>query len=706
MTTLPRCRQPARRHLRRRLRHRRPGEEPHRRRLRRARARGLQRAARRSPGPTSSPSSTSKFFEVGVDVVETCTFGAFGAAARRVRHRRQGPRDQRRPPSIAREVADATRRPTSPASSPARWARAPSRPRSARSASPSCATSTRSRCDGLLEGGVDLLLIETHFDLLCVKASMIGARRAMAAVGREVPIQVQVTMETTGPHAARHRDRRRPRHPRRPAARHHRHQLRHRPGRDERAPPLPLASTPACRSRACPTPACRRWSTARCTTTSRPSSWPSTTSRLVTDLGISVIGGCCGTTPAHLKAVVDACADLEVAPRTVEHEPGATSIYSLVPVPAGHVVPDHRRAHQRQRLQEVPRGHARRRLGHLRADGQGPGQGGRPRPRRLRRLRRPRRHPRHGRDRPALRHPVQRPARARLHRARRSWRPALQWIGGRAILNSANLEDGERRGHPPRPRLHAGRASTAPPSSACSSTRRARPATSSGRCAVAHRIHDLAVEPLRPRAQRPHLRRADLPALHRRRRPAQGRHGHHRGHQAHQGRDPRGVHHARPLQRVLRPQAGRPPRPQLGVPARVRAGRPRLGHRARGPHHAAQQDPRGAARRSASTSSTTAASDGYDPLQKLLEVFADVNAAEVVKEDRSDWTDREASCRPAHHRRRPRRPRRRPRRGPGRGLHAAGHHQRRAPRGHEGRRRAVRQRARCSCRSCCSRPRR
>ena len=34
------------------------------------------------------------FFEVGVDVVETATFGAFAGPARRVRHRRQDPRDQ------------------------------------------------------------------------------------------------------------------------------------------------------------------------------------------------------------------------------------------------------------------------------------------------------------------------------------------------------------------------------------------------------------------------------------------------------------------------------------------------------------------------------------------------------------------------------------------------------------------------------------
>src|SRR5207244_1677934 len=51
---------------------------------------------------------------------------------------------------------------------------------------------------GLLDGGVDLLLIETQFDLLGIKAAMVGARRAMAALGRDVPIQVQFTIELTG----------------------------------------------------------------------------------------------------------------------------------------------------------------------------------------------------------------------------------------------------------------------------------------------------------------------------------------------------------------------------------------------------------------------------------------------------------------------------------------------------------------------------
>ena len=51
---------------------------------------------------------------------------------------------------------------------------------------------------GLLEGGVDLFIIETQFDLLGLKAAINGARRAMSGINRRVPIQAQVTMESTG----------------------------------------------------------------------------------------------------------------------------------------------------------------------------------------------------------------------------------------------------------------------------------------------------------------------------------------------------------------------------------------------------------------------------------------------------------------------------------------------------------------------------
>ena len=53
--------------------------------------------------------------------------------------------------------------------------------------------------------------------------------------------------------------------------------------------------------------------------------------RFVTEFGVTAIGGCCGTTPAHLAAVVERCADAVPAARTPVHEPAAASIYTSVP---------------------------------------------------------------------------------------------------------------------------------------------------------------------------------------------------------------------------------------------------------------------------------------------------------------------------------------------------------------------------------------
>src|SRR5918997_184176 len=54
------------------------------------------------------------------------------------------------------------------------------------------------QCQGLIEGGADLILIETAQDILEVKAAVFGARDAMAEVGREVPIQTQVSLLPNG----------------------------------------------------------------------------------------------------------------------------------------------------------------------------------------------------------------------------------------------------------------------------------------------------------------------------------------------------------------------------------------------------------------------------------------------------------------------------------------------------------------------------
>src|SRR5215468_8202529 len=56
----------------------------------------------------------------------------------------------------------------------------------------------REQAVALIEGGVDLLLIETSQDILEVRAAITGIRRACAEAGRMVPIQAQVTLDTSG----------------------------------------------------------------------------------------------------------------------------------------------------------------------------------------------------------------------------------------------------------------------------------------------------------------------------------------------------------------------------------------------------------------------------------------------------------------------------------------------------------------------------
>ncbi|MGQ0663333.1 MAG: methionine synthase [Pseudomonadota bacterium] len=54
------------------------------------------------------------------------------------------------------------------------------------------------QCAGLIAGGIDAFIIETCQDTLQIKAAVNGAKRARAEAGRDVPIIVQVTVETTG----------------------------------------------------------------------------------------------------------------------------------------------------------------------------------------------------------------------------------------------------------------------------------------------------------------------------------------------------------------------------------------------------------------------------------------------------------------------------------------------------------------------------
>ena len=111
----------------------------------------------------------------------------------------------------------------------------------------------------------------------------------------------------------------------------------------------------------------------------------------------------------------------------------------------------------------------------------------------------------------------------------------LQHHGGKALLNSANLEEGEGEGkRMDRVFRLAREYGAAVICLTIDEEGQARTADWKLRVAQAHLRHrDRA---LRPRAHRPDLRRAHVPALHRRRRPAPRRDGDHRGDPPHQGR--------------------------------------------------------------------------------------------------------------------------------------------------------------------------
>jgi 5-methyltetrahydrofolate--homocysteine methyltransferase len=182
----------------------------------------------------------------------------------------------------------------------------------------------------LLEGGVDLLIIETQFDLLGLKAATIGARRAMATAGRAVPIQAQVTIEltgrmlpgteigaalaaidplkvdvigincATGPVEMSEHLRHLSQHSRMPIS------------------CLPNAGLPSVVD-------------GKMHYDLTAEEFVAHQVRFVSELGVQVVGGCCGTTPEFISQLVTAVDGLEPAKREPIHEPGVTSIYSLVP---------------------------------------------------------------------------------------------------------------------------------------------------------------------------------------------------------------------------------------------------------------------------------------------------------------------------------------------------------------------------------------
>jgi len=272
------------------------------------------------------------FLDVGCDVVETNTFGAnrivlaeFGLSDRTYELNRQAA-------DIARQAVDACATPAHP-----RFV--------AGSVGPGTKLVSLRQVDydemlasyleqmrGLLDGGVDLLVIETCQDILQTKTAIQAARLAFRSCGREVPIVCQVTMETTGTMlmgtdmaaaltavetypevdviglncATGPQE----------MSEHVRYLAKH---ATRYLSVLPNAGLPQLVDGKPHFPL-------------SPDEMARWLREFVTVDGVDVVGGCCGTTPAHLQAVVEAVRGAHRKARTPQHEAAVTSLYTAVPM--------------------------------------------------------------------------------------------------------------------------------------------------------------------------------------------------------------------------------------------------------------------------------------------------------------------------------------------------------------------------------------
>ena len=144
------------------------------------------------------------YFEAGADVVET---NSFQASRVRLEEWELGEKTlelNRAAAAIARRVADrferADGRPRFVAGSmgPSGYLPSSEDPELGRLGLEDLVAAFRPQAQGLVEGGADLLILETCQDMLEVKAQILAAREAFAATGRRVPLQCSVTLDPTG----------------------------------------------------------------------------------------------------------------------------------------------------------------------------------------------------------------------------------------------------------------------------------------------------------------------------------------------------------------------------------------------------------------------------------------------------------------------------------------------------------------------------
>jgi 5-methyltetrahydrofolate--homocysteine methyltransferase len=187
------------------------------------------------------------------------------------------------------------------------------------------------QASALIEGGVDVLLIETSQDLLQAKACLVGVFEAMRKAAKRLPVAIQVTLEATGTMllgteigAA----------------------LTALEPFDVDIIGLNCATGPVEMNDAVrflganstkivsvlPNAGLPQNEGGHAVYKLTPEDLAKYHKHFVQDYGVRIVGGCCGTTPEHLKAVVDAVCGVEPAKRDVKPTAAASSAYTSVPL--------------------------------------------------------------------------------------------------------------------------------------------------------------------------------------------------------------------------------------------------------------------------------------------------------------------------------------------------------------------------------------
>ncbi|MFC8534153.1 methionine synthase [Streptomyces sp. NPDC057249] len=271
------------------------------------------------------------YFAVGVDCVETNTFGANHAALgeydipERVRELSEaGAR-------IAREAADEY----TASAGEQRWVLGSMGPGTKLPTLGHIPYATirdgfQANAEGLIAGGADALIVETTQDLLQTKAAVLGARRALDALGSDLPLLCSLAFETTGTMLLGSEigaaltaleplgiDMIGLNCSTGPAemSEHLRYLTRH-----SRIPLLcmPNAGLPVLTKDGAHFPL-------------DAEGLADAQETFVQEYGLSLVGGCCGTTPEHLRQVVERVRGTVPAARDPRPEPGAASLYQSIP---------------------------------------------------------------------------------------------------------------------------------------------------------------------------------------------------------------------------------------------------------------------------------------------------------------------------------------------------------------------------------------